>query len=197
MRRLAGAEGSRGWAGRARATVAVLISVQLLMSSVPYAEADPRQRDSRCEKTAAESHGWGAADRADEFDNPAALANWWVYDSVGHDGNGRRTPGAVAVVDGALRITGDADGSSGGVAQRGGGQVYGRWEVCVKSPPGSPRYHSVALLWPDAGDWPVGGEVDFMEIRDPTRQSVEFNLHWGAEDQRQTGHVQIDATQWH
>jgi licheninase len=50
----------------------------------------------------------------------------------------------------------------------------------------------VQLLWPDR---PGGGEVDFMEIADPTRQSVDAFVHYG--DRQEAGHIRIDATQWH
>jgi licheninase len=116
---------------------------------------------------------------------------------VGHAGNGRRTPDAVKVSDGELTITGDDAGNSGGMALKGPGQMFGRWEVCAKSTPAAPAYHSVLLLWPDAEDWPVGGEVDFMEIADPTRQTVSAAVHFGPDDQRREQFMQIDATQWH
>jgi len=65
------------------------------------------------------------------------------------------------------------------------------------SPPGAKAYHAVLLLWPDANDTPAGGEVDFMEITDPARQSSEFWLHYGPDDNRESSNIQIDATQWH
>lgn len=151
----------------------------------------------KCPQTAAESQGWGAPNRSDDFSSMSSLGNWWVYDSPGHDGNGRRTPEAVTVADGILTITGDAQGNSGGMAWRGGGQKYGRWEVCVKSPQGAPTYHSVALLWPDINDWPVGGEIDFMEVVDPQRKRVDYNLHFGPEDRRESHQIQIAADRWH
>ena len=77
------------------------------------------------------------------------------------------------------------------------GQLHGRWEACVKSSPAAASYHSLVLLWPDAEDWPLGGEIDFMEIVDPARQFVEFWVHHGPDDKREKGVVQIDGTQWH
>ena len=53
------------------------------------------------------------------------------------------------------------------------------------------------LLWPDAENWPVGGEVDFMEISDETRQKTDFFLHYGEADHQLHGEKVIDATQWH
>jgi licheninase len=152
---------------------------------------------SKCPVTAAATHGWGAPIRSAGFDSPAELDNWWLYDGPGHAGNGRRTPAAISGADGYLTIDGDAEGNSGGVALKGPGQVHGRWEACVKSLPSAPGYHSVLLLWPDAENWPVGGEIDFMEIADPTRQTVEGYLHYGTDDQRQGTTIPIDATQWH
>jgi len=176
--------------------LAGIVSSQLLLGcDSEVANAQPSA--ARCTATAAQSLGWGAPNRVENFDGSSALANWWVYDSPGHDGNGRRTPDAVTVTDGALTITGDAQGNSGGMAWRGGGQMYGRWEVCARTPVGAETYHSVALLWPDANDWPVGGEIDFMEIVVPGRQRVDYNLHYGADDKRESHHVTVDATQWH
>jgi licheninase len=141
-------------------------------------------------------HDWGLPDRAVDFDDPSSLRGWNVYNGPGHAGNGRRIPAAVSVSDGYMTITGDAAGNSGGLAWN-PGQLYGRWEVCVKSPPGAPTYHPVLLLWPDAEDWPVGGEIDFMEITQPTRQNVEVWLHYGPNDQREGSSIAHDATQWH
>ncbi|NED69711.1 glycoside hydrolase, partial [Streptomyces sp. SID10244] len=57
--------------------------------------------------------------------------------------------------------------------------MYGRWEICARSTIGSAAWTPMALLWPDAEDWPDGGEVDFMEISYPLRDRVDYNLHWG------------------
>ena len=58
-----------------------------------------------CSRTAAATYGWGNPSRTADFDNLADLGNWWLYDSVGHDGNGRRVPAAITVVDGKVVIT--------------------------------------------------------------------------------------------
>ncbi|MDT5184662.1 MAG: hypothetical protein QOI29_2820 [Mycobacterium sp.] len=152
--------------------------------------------NGNCPSTAATAFGWGVPNRADDFSDPSSLAGWAVYNGPGHDGNGRRTPSAVSVANGVLTITADADGNSGGMAWS-PGQLHGRWEACVKSSPAAEWYHSLLLLWPDAEDWPVGGEVDFMEVVDPTRQFVDFYVHYGPDDNKYKGTMQIDATQWH
>lgn len=160
----------------------------------PIADADTG--NGRCPHTAAAAHAWGGPSRTDEFTDPAALSQWSIYDGPGHNDNGRRTPAAVSIIDGNLTINADAEGNSGGMAWL-PGQLHGRWEACVKSSPSGPGYHALLLLWPDAENWPVGGEVDFMEIADPTRQSVEGWLHYGPNDERESGVVQVDSTQWH
>jgi beta-glucanase (GH16 family) len=84
------------------------------------------------------------------------------------------------------------------------GQLYGRWEVCAQSPPASPNYHSVALLWPESQKWPTDGEIDFMEILDPARQVVTASmLHLRTDDPATLTDpnyhttMNIDTTQWH
>jgi hypothetical protein len=178
----------------------VILALVTGMYGLRAAEFPPRAAasfdNSNCPNTAADAFGWGDPNRADDFGDPGSLNAWKLYDSVGHDGNGRRTPDAMSVADGALTITGDPSGNSGGMAWQ-PGQLYGRWEICVKAAPAAETYHAVALLWPDAEDWPTGGEVDFMEISDPTRQSVDGFLHFGPHNDQETGHIQLDAAQWH
>lgn len=183
--------------------VAVLAAAMCVAAGVLWSvaggQAEPASPASQgnCPNTAAASQGWGAPNRSFDFASAAELDDWWLYDGPGHAGNGRRTPAAISVADGLVTITGDDVGNSGGMAPKGPGQIHGRWEVCIKSPPSAPTYHSVLLLWPDAEDWPVGGEIDFMEIADPTRQTVEAYLHYGPDDLREGGSIQIDAGQWH
>ena len=158
--------------------------------------APAHSSNGHCSITAAAVHGWGEPNRDDYFNDPSALAGWTVYNGAGHAGNGRRTPDAVSVADGVLTITGDSNGNSGGLAWL-PGQLHGRWEACVKSSPAPESYHSLVLLWPDAEDWPLGGEIDFMEIVDPARQAVEFWIHYDADGKKEKSMVQVDATQWH
>lgn len=146
--------------------------------------------------TAAGRYGWGTP-RETRFNGPSSLDGWVVYDSVGHNGWGRRTPRAISFVDGVMVITGDPFGNTGGLTW-GGGQKYGAWEVRMKVPQGAVDYHAVALLWPDAENWPVGGEVDFVEVvADATRQHVTHHLHYSALDLTEAGVTKVDATEWH
>lgn len=149
-----------------------------------------------CPTTAAQALGWGTPNRESNFGSGSGTSGWSLYDGPGHDGNGRRTPAAVSVANGVLTITGSESGDSEGMAWE-PGQKYGRWEACVRSTTAADSFHSVLLLWPDAGNWPEGGEVDFMEISDPARQSVDGFLHYGAANEQESASTNVDATQWH
>ncbi|NMI01222.1 glycoside hydrolase family 16 protein [Pseudonocardia sp. K10HN5] len=146
--------------------------------------------------SAAKIHNWGKPDRVDEFNGTSLDDSWAVYDGPGHAGNGRRTPSAVSVADGILTITGDSRGDTAGMAWN-PGQKYGRWEGRVKAPASDPSYNALLLLWPDAENFPVGGEIDFMEMMDHTRQETNIFLHYGPDNSQVNGKVKIDATQWH
>ncbi|MDT5083161.1 MAG: hypothetical protein QOF88_2267 [Mycobacterium sp.] len=179
---------------------ALTATVAMLAPTAPAA-AEPTS--GRCGSTAADALGWGPPNRVEDFDEYPGGPGWEVYDSVGHGGNGIRTPNALTVGDGVLTITGDELGNSGGLALL-PGQLYGRWEVCMKSAPASPNYHSVALLWPDSNVWPNDGEIDFMEILDPARTQVTASvLHArpasieSMVDPNDHADIAIDATQWH
>jgi Glycosyl hydrolases family 16 len=192
---------------RFRRVVGVMIGiVPLMLFGVEPALAAPLDFGSSssgsagsagCTATAAERHGWGTPDRSDDFDHASSLNNWLVYDGPGHVNNGRRTPDAVTVSDGNLVISADLAGNSGGLTPNWGGRMHGRWEICARSTIAGPAWTAAALLWPDAEDWPAGGEVDFMEISDPTRQTVSYFLHWGAENHIEQHTTVVNATQWH
>jgi beta-glucanase (GH16 family) len=147
--------------------------------------------------SAAAIHNWGEPNRVDEFDEQPGSANGWtIYNGAGHVGNGRRIPQAFSVKDGILTVTGDGDGNTGGMAWN-PGQKYGRWEGRVRAPASDPTYHALLLMWPDAEDWPKGGELDFMEMLDPDRQAVEGYVHYGKDNSQDHAETPVDATQWH
>lgn len=110
--------------------------------------------------TAAAVHGWGAPTRVEEFGG--GTEQWQLYDGPGHGDKGRRAPGAVAVRDGVLTITGDPSGTTGGMSW-GEGRRHGRWEARVRAPVADPSYNAVMLLWSDKEDWPAGGEIDAVD----------------------------------
>jgi Glycosyl hydrolases family 16 len=145
--------------------------------------------------SAAAKYGWGSPNRVEDFNGPLDRS-WGLYDGPGHAGNGRRTPDAVSIHDGVMTITGDPQGDTEGMAWN-PGQKYGRWEGRVRAPASDRSYNALLLLWPDAENFPVGGEIDFMEMSDHTRQSTDMFLHYGKSNSQVQGNVKIDATQWH
>lgn len=151
---------------------------------------------SKCTTTAADKLGWGSPKVEDDFEGTEVSGDWNMYDGPGHAGNGVRTPDAISVTDGILTITGSENGDAGGMAWSANSQQFGRWEGCAQSPPGAADLHTLFLLWPTAEDWPEGGEVDFMEISDPSRQEVGGFLHYGADNSQTEGTTQVDATEW-
>lgn len=149
--------------------------------------------------TAAAKFGWGTP-ISTNFTGPAALQQWGVYNGPMDGGLWRYTPSAISFANNVMTITGDEQGNSGGLAwgPGGHGQKYGMWEVRVKVPPGAPDYHPVLLVWPDSGNWPTDGEIDFFEIQgDPNRTYTSTALHYSAQNLWETSAVRVDATQWH
>ena len=168
----------------------------LLGAVVPGAAPCPSPRSAGDGTSAAALQGWGEPARVDEFDGTALGETWEVYDGPGHAGNGRRTPEAASVRDGVLTITGSPRGDTAGMAW-GRGQKFGRWEGRVKAPASDESYNALLLLWPDAENFPEGGEIDFMEMMDHTRQETHVFLHYGEDNRQVSGKVAADATQWH
>ena len=158
------------------------IKTPVSVASVPTNPNDP---------TAA----WGTPTRTTYFTGMSALTNWWVYN--GETQHGNRTPNMISFADGIMTLNGDAAGNDAGIAL-GPGQKYGAWEVRVRVPVGASNYDPVLLLWPDAENWPTGGEIDFMEIwGDGSRQAVNSVLHYGPNNQQAGATKVVDATQWH
>ena len=140
--------------------------------------------------------GWGTPTDGDEFDGTAVdTAKWYLYDGKGHDGKGIRSPGQITVAGGVLTMSGTAGGTTGGMAAA-NGYKYGRWETRMRVPVGDKRYHPVLLLWPDAEDWPAGGEVDYAET-DSAASGVEFFLHYSSKNSQTSASKAVDLTQWH
>jgi hypothetical protein len=157
--------------------VTVTLDVQAAARRAPRQDCPPAPRRSAgYARSAAVQQNWGEPTRVEEFDGTRLGSAWNVYDGPGHAGNGRRTPSAVSVRDGMLTITGNSAGDTAGM-EWGGGQRYGRWEGRVRAPASDPSYNALLLLWPDAENFPVGGEIDFMEMMDHTRQKTHVFLH--------------------
>lgn len=145
--------------------------------------------------TAAELFNWGAPMPAsDEFNygsptQPAVpdQTKWSLAGGgvnlcwPGHAGNGQRCDKNTRVFGGVLRQTGGANGDSGWLASKTGRQ-YGRWEARVRStntaPSNGRQYHPLLIIWPDAGNWPVNGEYDYLENGAPGQACAESFIHY-------------------
>lgn len=152
--------------------------------------------------TAASAHGWGAPTVVDEFDR-FDPTKWSVYDSVGHAGNGRRTPDAVSVANGVLTITGDPNGNTGGLSAKFDRDQYGRWEARVRSfstGSGGHGYHPVLIIWPDAGNRVKNGEYDWLENGEPGADCAEAFMHYPGETPKVQEHFEkcgVDLSEFH
>lgn len=147
--------------------------------------------------SAATALGWGPPIAGDEFDytgEPDAT-KWSVYDSAGHAGNGTRSPGQVTVDGSQMIIAGTADGTSAGISAKFGRQKYGRWEVRAAGS-GDDEYHMVSILWPDSGDWPCDGEVDYAETTGDWN-TINFFHHYGCSNLRTSVSKALDITKFH
>lgn len=131
----------------------------------------------------------------DEFDGGTLDESLWnTYTGKTTGGVGRHDPRNITVADGVMTITSRGLSSAGMAWDK--GQQYGRWEVRARTQVGN-GYSAVILLWPDAEDFPRGGEIDFMEQPKGDRTETHFVLHYG-KDNSQTGvTVPGDFTQWH
>jgi beta-glucanase (GH16 family) len=131
----------------------------------------------------------------DEFDGTELnRAHWSPYTGETTGGIGEHDPRNLAVSDGTLKLTSHGY-SSAGMAWL-PGQQYGRWEVRARAQQGT-GYGAVILLWPDAEDWPQGGEINFMEIPNPQRNESHFVLHYGKDNSQVGTTTTGDFTQWH
>jgi beta-glucanase (GH16 family) len=152
---------------------------------------DPSQRS---DSEAAVRNGWTLIAH-DEFDGDALDEDRWSpYSGRTTDDVGRHDPDNLSVSDGTLKLASRGNTSAGLSWDE--GQKYGRWEARVRSQKGN-GYGPVLLLWPDAEDWPEGGEIDVMEIPKGDRAKASFTVHWGENDQQDGKSVEGDFTQWH
>jgi hypothetical protein len=140
---------------------------------------------------------------ANDFSSPAALdpAQWNVYDGPGNAGYGLRRPSAITVDGhGHLVITATMRAGqvvSGGMALR-SNQLYGRYVVRVRTEADpSGVTNGVVLTWPQANDFPVGGESDMYETGpNPTRNFFSTHIHYSAHNHQVSFRTFVDATQW-
>ena len=147
--------------------------------------------------SAAAKLDWGTPIAGDEFNYAGApdAAKWTVYDSDGHAGNGIRNPRQVTVDGSKMVITGTPDGTTAGISAKFGLQQYGRWEVRAAGS-GDDEYHLVSILWPDSGNWPCDGEVDYAETTGDWNR-ISFFHHYGCSNSKTSIAKALDVNEFH
>lgn len=171
-----------------------------LMVVIVLTPASPAQAVSACTRLASVVKGWGPPKLAEEFNYTGAPdpLKWGVYDSAGHKGNGLRRPSQITVNGSNAVITGLSNGTTGGMAMKGSGRTYGKFEVCMKTNARDPKYHPVALLWPsNSADYAAKcWEIDFAEGGGNV-DSMSFFNHYGCPSVQSYRHLGMYMTEWH
>lgn len=177
----------------------LLIMICLVAPSSPALAAEPAP--SNCPNRAALTQNWGNKVVFDEFGYTGApdALKWGMYNSPGHKGNGLRRPSQWSVNGSYASVTGLPNGTTGGMAMKGSGRVFGKYEICMRVPFRDSKYHPVALLWPsDPANYSARcWEIDFVEgLGDKTK--VNFFNHYNCPSSVQTYKSKtLDMTQWH
>ncbi|WP_334172710.1 family 16 glycosylhydrolase, partial [Sinomonas sp.] len=190
----------RRWAAVAAVGGTLLLSGWPFPGQPAEANAAPKATLASDGTQAAVTQGWGPVVAGDEFNTGTAPDPnlWEVYDSAGNAGQGVRSPSAVTVANGMLTISGDAYGTTGGLAAKFARQQYGRWEARMRTSARDPKYHPVMILWPDSNNSPTCAETDYAEGNSDTT-SIKFFLHYGCSGSGTQTFADkvLDTTQWH
>lgn len=158
----------------------------------------PASRVTRALSTStssADREGWNLT-MSDDFNGDSLDRSKWgaPYQGRGNAGIGQRSPSAVSVSDGELRIRGTGDVAGGLASAR--SQTYGRYEIRSRVDSGT-GYNTATLLWPKSGNWPEDGEIDISEIFNGNTDRAGSFVHWGANNDQDHHFEETDFTQWH
>lgn len=125
--------------------------------------------------------------------------DWGVYNTAYSSNPNARVPSLITESDGALHVTTSGDQGSGLCLCKGAGKPtvpYGRWDVRARVSANADHGFAM-LLWPNAENWPVGGELDLAEFPDAQRSRLQTTVHYGATNQQHTAFTSGDFTAWH
>jgi hypothetical protein len=181
--------GAQKWIGfKSKESPSSTLRPRLVVTTAP---------DAGSSTEAAVLHGWGAPVAGDEFNYAGApdATKWNVYNSLGHGGNGIRSPQQAAVNGSTMVITGTPDGTTAGMSAKFARQKYGRWEIRAAGS-GDNEYRLVSLLWPDSGNWPCEGEIDYAETTGDWNL-IKFFHHYGCTNSQTSGSMVLDISQFH
>jgi hypothetical protein len=130
----------------------------------------------------------------------AALAKQWsVYDSSWGGDPFSRVPKLVSVSHKVLSVATKGKSGSGLCLCIGSGlptKPYGRWDIRAKASANADHGFAM-MLWPNAEDWPRGGEIDIAEYPVANRTRVDFTLHYGAQNHEIHNSFSGRFTKWH
>lgn len=180
----------------------LILTTQPVTSPTSTATSNPTPTTGTADGTeAAKVRNWGRIVAGDEFATGTRPdgAKWQLYNGPGHAGRGVRSPDAWSVQSGYARASGTTAGTTGGMSAKypGASRKYGRWEVRLRASNVEQKYHFVSILWPDSGNWPCDGEIDYAEKPGSSMTEAGFYNHFDCtNDQTQVKKV-LDVTQWH
>lgn len=137
----------------------------------------------------------------ENFDgNSVNTAEWLMYDSPGHAGNGLRRPEAFTVENGLLVVTAqmkDGEIVSGGMAHR-RNYTFGKFEFKVRTEADPSQATSgVVLTWPQSERWPIDGENDIYEtLTSASRKPFHTFIHYDADNKQYHFKHEADGKEW-
>jgi hypothetical protein len=126
-------------------------------------------------------------------------SDWAVYDTTHSKAPSARVPSLVTVSGGALHVATVGAKGSGLCLCRNTGKPtkpYGRWDIRARASKNADHGFAM-LLWPNAENWPVGGEIDLAEYPDAARSRVQATVHYGAKNREYVGFLSGSFTTWH
>lgn len=162
------------------------------LTAVPVATSAQAAAPSRA--SAATSSG-----KVYTFSGARLGGQWGIYNSTyGGDANAR-VPALVTVSGNQLHVaTRGIAGSGLCLCMQGGSprKPYGRWIVRARA--SANNDHGFAIqLWPNAEDWPAGGEIDLAEYPTGARNLVDFTVHYGAANNQIHRQFRGSFSDWH
>jgi len=136
---------------------------------------------------------------SDDFSGTSLNSNWSIYNSQWSSNPLANVPSLVSVNNGVLSLSTSGQSGSGVCMCAGSAATlpaYGRYDFRARMSAGASN-GGVIMLWPNAEDWPIGGEIDMAELSAGDRQAADYVVHYGADNRQILLTTQGDFTTWH
>ncbi len=132
----------------------------------------------------------------DDFSQGASDPNWGIY-STDVDPQDDFSGANVSLTPGQANVSTEG-GVSGGMCwcSNAPESLYGRWEVRAKLE-GNSNQTPIFIMWPTSNQWPIGGEIDWIQSFSDNLSSLLYSLHWGANDSQTHESASGDFSTWH